>query len=560
MNLHSPVVAMLWENWRLSRVEAAQRVGLSIAAGSGALLLFDNGATVAFWIVILQFSFIYFSIAKLNGGRFMDGYKPGFPLYLLYTRPVPTSVLVGVAVAYDALSSAVLYVAIALLLGYAFDQAYPLLPVVVLIVVYHLGYACVQYATRSRAAQWIGSIVITLPAFFLLYRPGTSPQQLEFLPIEYVLLTVLGVVFFALTVAGVARQRRGDSVANVPRSARSAGSVEYPEWLLNLFRFQCPTSSATRAQMWFELKSSGLPVLAIGLGLALLILVLFAIGIYVEVFRMLAIASVMLSGPILLVVLGSNAFGIRRRQGHAFASAFEMTQPYGVSRLVGVKWLVRTACVLLSLVVVSVSVWASSSFMTYWGTWLVEGGKNAVPGLLEVREEFGESFAGTTGRLLLAQSVIIAILVALMIASFSVLAVIRARYPRRLFIAGALLLGYVITLVALAVARLELVPWGYLAAPLLSATGWILLAAMAATTIYLAWNGFAERYLSIRYVCVALLVTLAFGAAWLTVLHAGGMELAAMPAIDAIKLLWPILLPLMISVVAPWSLSRIRHM
>src|SRR5687767_4971155 len=104
MNLRSPVSAMLWENWRLTRVEAAQRTALGIVAGSAALLLFDAGAKIAFWILLVIHAVFWLSIAKLNGGRFMDGYKPGFPLYLLYTRPVPTAVFVGVAMAYDAVS------------------------------------------------------------------------------------------------------------------------------------------------------------------------------------------------------------------------------------------------------------------------------------------------------------------------------------------------------------------------------------------------------------------------------------------------------------------------
>src|SRR5690606_39159849 len=84
--VRSPLVAMLWENWRLTRVEAALRLGLALVSGAAALLLADNGQSLAFWFLFMVFAFFYFSMARLNGGRFMDGYKPGFPLYLLYTR------------------------------------------------------------------------------------------------------------------------------------------------------------------------------------------------------------------------------------------------------------------------------------------------------------------------------------------------------------------------------------------------------------------------------------------------------------------------------------------
>src|SRR5688572_11431681 len=99
-----PIVALLWENWRLTRVEAGQRLGLGMVLGSAALAMSGNGAAVAFWILFSLYAVFYLSVAKLNGGRFMDGYKPGFPLYLLYTRPVPTAAFVGVAMAYDAIT------------------------------------------------------------------------------------------------------------------------------------------------------------------------------------------------------------------------------------------------------------------------------------------------------------------------------------------------------------------------------------------------------------------------------------------------------------------------
>jgi hypothetical protein len=41
--------------------------------------------------------------------------------------------------------------------------------------------------------------------------------------------------------------------------------------------------------------------------------------------------------------------------------------------------------------------------------------------------------------------------------------------------------------------------------------------------------------------------------------HAGGLQIAAMTAEDTVSLLWRMFLPLMACVVAPWSLSRIRH-
>jgi hypothetical protein len=81
---------------------------------------------------------------------------------------------------------------------------------------------------------------------------------------------------------------------------------------------------------------------------------------------------------------------------------------------------------------------------------------------------------------------------------------------------------------------------------------WIAVAAMVFTTVYAFWTGFAERALTIRYVCGALVVLAAFGAAWLTLLAATGAQ-------PAVPMLWPLLPALMATVLAPWALNRVRH-
>jgi hypothetical protein len=153
-------------------------------------------------------------------------------------------------------------------------------------------------------------------------------------------------------------------------SQPKAAAGGYPEWLVGMFRIPCPTSSAARAQLWFELRSTGLPVITIGLIMALAVVVLYAVSIFIAPFRPAAIAAPIMFGlPALLLLLGGNAFGIRRRQGRTYLSPFEATQPYGIAPLVGIKVLVRSACLLVALAVIAVSVWGSSSFVAAWGSW-----------------------------------------------------------------------------------------------------------------------------------------------------------------------------------------------
>ncbi len=79
-------------------------------------------------------------------------------------------------------------------------------------------------------------------------------------------------------------------------------------------------------------------------------------------------------------------------------------------------------------------------------------------------------------------------------------------------------------------------------------------------TAYLAWRTFAERLLTLGQAWGVVLLSAIFAAAWLTMLRAAGLSLAERPATDALRMLLPPLLPLTISVLAPWSCSRVRHL
>jgi hypothetical protein len=170
----------------------------------------------------------------------------------------------------------------------------------------------------------------------------------------------------------------------------------------------------------------------------------------------------------------------------------------------------------------------------------------------------------------LALAFVAFIAVAVMVALRASLTALRARYPRRLNIAGSLLLLYGLVLVLRA-------PDGQggngldvlFVDALLGATPWIAAAATVLATVYLVRRSLAERLLTLRSAGVALLTWAAFAVAWVTVLRAdgvqlvlrvlAGVQLAGVPATDLMWMLCPVLVPLMVGVLAPWSLSRVRH-
>jgi hypothetical protein len=548
MIMNSPIGAMLWENWRLSRIEAGWRLGLGLVGGAAALTFLDARASAAFLILIVLNSMFWLSISKLNGGRFSDGYKPGFPFYLLYRRPVSTPVFVVVAMMYDAIGCLALYLVSAALLNFAFDTHIPLFSVSLWMLAFHLVCTCVQWATRNRVVQWTGSMVFGWPLYFLLKQATTPALQVEFSLVENVLLVVICVLSLVLAVIGIARQRRGDAIASAPRAADSTAG--YPVWLVSLFRFQCPISSAMRAQVWFELRSNGLPVLTIGLSVAALISLLFALGIAIAPVRSIAVGIAALSIPVLMITLGGNAFGIRQKQGRRYTSAFEATQPAGSAQLAGIKVLVRASCVLVALITIGACMWICSSFLTVWGTWTPEG-QDMVPGLLQARQKVAGVLAGLTGSSYAALAIAAPITIAAIVAWLATREALRARYPRFLFIAQAVPMVWSIAIIALTLALRGGFGPVALVGEIVKVTFWITGAAMVVATLYLLWSGFMERVLTMRYVCGALALAAAFAVAWI----AGTTSTAFV-----IEKLWLALMILMLGLLAPWSLNRVRHL
>jgi hypothetical protein len=159
----------------------------------------------------------------------------------------------------------------------------------------------------------------------------------------------------------------------------------------------------------------------------------------------------------------------------------------------------------------------------------------------------------------LALVVVAAVGVVTWVAAFAVLGALRTRYSRRVNIAASSLLLSGLALALLAGAERNGIVSPFVAHAIVAAARWIILAGMVFTTVYVFWSGFAERVLTIRYACGALAISSAFGAAWVTVLSAAGLQLAAMSTTNVVWMLSPMLLPLLAIVLAPWSLSRLRH-
>ena len=596
--MRSPIVAMLWELWRVTRAEVAWKLAVGIVGGLAVLALgatfapaddatryeriMDDCAAIAMMLLVLPHLASWVSVARLNGGR------PGFPLYLHFTRPVRTAVIVGLPMAYLTAMSAAIYLVSALLLRVTSGYAFPLLPIAAWMAALTLVFVAGTWSTRDVRIQVLVMAIAVMRALGLSvdrltavelpggydWPPRLWPTLFDFPRTDYAWIALIGVASFGVTVAMVTRQRRGDELAAAARALVGVATwTPGGGWwggLVRLFRVPCPTSSATRAQVWLDLKSNGLPVLTIGVALAIVILLVSAVSGPIdaawnadpdvscpieECFWVRAMPPLFAPLSLLIVLaLAGNAFGIRRRQGRASMSPFEATHAHATTQLAALKVVVKSVCVLAALIAIGVSVWISmpllgdAVFIQMW----------SVP-LNSQLSVFNGAVAALTGYEQLSLVVVAAVGVVIWVAAFAVLGALWTRYSRRVNIAGSLLLLYGLVLGLLALAGQRGIGPEIPLGAILRATSWVAASAIVLATGYLLWRGFAEQLLTLRQLCGVVLVTTAFGAAWLTILRAAGVSLAGMPVTDAVWRLSPALLPLLGSVLAPWSLSRIRH-
>src|SRR5687767_14659161 len=127
MTTRSPIIAILWELWRVTRVEAAWKLALGVVVALAPVIvpavvapsasaeryedIRDSVASFALMPLYLPHLMGWFSVAALSGGR------PGFSLYLHYSRPIGTAVMVGLPTAYLTFLTFAIYLLSASLMG-----------------------------------------------------------------------------------------------------------------------------------------------------------------------------------------------------------------------------------------------------------------------------------------------------------------------------------------------------------------------------------------------------------------------------------------------------------
>ena len=545
--MRNPSTAVLWECWRLTRVWLVARMLLILILGAP-LLVFVGGGGAG---TVLVFAFVIAGI-----GRSVDfrGARPyGFPMTLGFSRPIRTGVLVGIPMAYIAASSSLSYLLPVALLRVAFDVPLPLLPVAALIVVVGQLLVAVQWSTDAPRLRMVAVLGLYGAAFFWYDRNDTPGNDLAparwadlfaFSVGDYAVMALAVAIAVGLTIHGVDRQRHGeDGVLRLWTAAAGGGRRRFSEWLSERFRAACPTSSPTLAQIWFEAYTVGAPVLSSAIVGALL-LPLVAYLAYLRQSEM--IVALGLYAPLFPLLFGLRAMlGIRQKDGASVPSAFAMSRPLGTVRLLAVKIAVK--------VVVTLVAWALL-VASLWVTTLLTGSETAV----------ADNIADTLSLLASGRRIgALVLLVVLFVVGGVVVNAFYLLHSRRV-VYGTIGVGLYVASFAVAAnavdgtsatpAVLAQNPW------LLSSQPWLWAGVLLSGIVIATRRGTADRVFSAWSVGAGMLALVAAGWTVLATSAGVGWDPRILSVSEAGVAAMLLLVPVAAFVMAPWSLSRIRHL
>ena len=547
----NPAIAVLWESWRLTR---RRLLSITTVCTLGGWLLLrgasDHSPTFLVYLVLFA------SAAILALSMPSIGTRAGFPFSKAFARPIRTSVLVGVPLAYVCAACAASYLVPAALLRVTTGAPFPLTSVAALIGAMAAIVAGCSWATRSATVRAGTAAIAFLGANALLQLldpfsgagfpvgggpPAVGPQLCVLSGMDYLVIGALIGCLYYWVLSGVAGQRHGDeegpSLPSADKPSRRQGDIL--EFLRNkcvdLVRWRCPVSSSTAAELWFELQSYGFAVLLTGVLLALCVPALLFLANASRMGIPVVLAALTILVPFMVGV--SASIWNRRNSWRDQVGAFEAARPIGTARLIGVQILVASVCISGAWMLIAASFWASVPLLTE-----AHDIDLLRVSVIEVAQKMGIQ--------LVPRLVLGFILLATVLAFLTAIRAFASLYAWRLWFGAAGLVVYSVAVIV-AVAR------GWLDGAAIGAHLWVIAVAIPLGTFLVFSSALADGVLTRHQLTVASLAWLLFAALYLYFLRASGV-MAAPPALAALAFA-STLLPLAAVGVAPWSLSRIRH-
>jgi hypothetical protein len=422
--MRNPVIALIWETWRLSRrwylwvlplcafidLTFMARATRFVRLGPGALYAGWDGTQVAYELVAPSVFMANFSLAIFATLLAVSmGNRSGFPLGFEFRLPVKNSLLVAVPMLTVAALCASLYLLPIAVCRLFYGVPFPLLPAGTLVgtlVVILLACSWTAASSYARTFAMFFGIVAAAQLFAWLDPvhlanlspavPGGPPRfnsEIAALTFgEYALLGGICVLLFTLCAVSIGKQRRGEMLVfnlpgkEAPTKARTLAALL--ERAADRIALPCPDSSPLRAELWLELKRQVLPILLLSMLVAACIPLFFVIG-FIPQRADAGWVDYLFPAIVFFGGIGIAVFN-RRQASAGYMSAFEGTRAMTTLRFALLQLLSVAGGALLGMLVVCISLYFSSGLLDTPGTLALR-----LQQLVSAPGEFGLLFAFT---------------------------------------------------------------------------------------------------------------------------------------------------------------------
>jgi hypothetical protein len=548
--------AMVWELWRLSRVGIlATMFGVAVI-GAFILMVVDTEEAEA--NVVLVGGAIMCMHSRLWANK-IDG-QYGFPLKLAYARPISIWMLVGIPLAYVALSCGITYFVPFFTLKLIFGLPFPLVSGAVSVGALSLVFAAIYWWTDNNTTRYAGYFGLLFLGFLVFKYLSPAEFDLEDFPIDrlakmfdfsmadYGIMMLMASAAAGVTIYGVNRQRHGDS-ARIPRDI---------VFLENKFAPPCPVSSPAMAQCWFALKTVGFPKILFGIAGALAFPILIWASVVTES-RIPSGFAVML--PLIPFLAIGVSSGITRKQGYAYMNVFNATRSMGAARLVAIEISVAVTCMLIAWMAIGGSMMATVFiFRSYYESgFMAPEFWESLNGYDNFMDVFNVAWAALSGMPLYRIAALFTnfiVVIATAIACLAALQVFYVLNPKRVILTG-IAFGIGLLVFGITVASDSNTLQDKVSIKLTAQ--WLVIATVFVATPYLFRKAWVDRILNFQQISIILLCWVCYAAMYWGIL--GGAELLRADA-HWVRLLFSasmIMIPLTATAMTPWAVGLLRH-
>ena len=378
-----PVHAMMWELWRISRLELLFRILSPAILWSYIFWLLGPQQNIGEAPLLTIPVFMLTVVTSLFSGLWMntfDNTNNGFNFYLGFSRPIRTAMLVTIPMVYISCDAALCYFIPIGFLCLAFHVPLPLFSVAALIATVCAVFIMAVWSAQSRPAKAVNLMVImAVTGLFLIFwlkgradfsdeifvTPDLLIKLFTFSIPDYLILLTLFIASIAFTTFTVGRQRHGE------RIKIRWPNIERTDLSNHLIRWNGPFTTRRQAQYWYEMRRSGAPLLLFSFSTTILLFI-GCIGLYtVHALEKNAPQATVLWGVMLLLspfaflLVGTEwLLGLRYRQGSVSLPVFDATQAMDNRGLMGIKLIVLFTCVFLSWLFMAA---AAAGWTMFWG-------------------------------------------------------------------------------------------------------------------------------------------------------------------------------------------------